>query len=393
VGFTIFIIGLIIVATMIPGLMLGWQRSISIDYDAVAYRTGVILAEDAGHGTDPTHPRWEIFSSSHKDEVQRLGLTVHSPHAVDAQNVLSPIKVAKFFNSARYNNATLLHLVYPDDYRSKVIFGDIPYQFNISLKTFDSSWNERVGSPLPSNYGYGYIRRVVKVKEISNMTIEGSNQHWFGINASLPLDPSFNSTVGNLTIGLNCTVLLGDTSVPTMYGINPNTEPLWINITGFERYLNNSASGNPWAVATGGSYLNATLQKIELYKYDDIAKKYSKWVLSDSADHYGQYLLLVDGQDANLTPNMTMSSSICFRMNPDWIPFTSNDWFQVRYTWNDMYRYNVSAIPHPLSYLPNQTPPHTAIFATDTAEPQYDYNPANVTQPYLRDGVLEVMVW
>ena len=44
-GFTIFILGFIIVITMASGLLVGLQ-SRTIDYDAVAYRTAVILVED-----------------------------------------------------------------------------------------------------------------------------------------------------------------------------------------------------------------------------------------------------------------------------------------------------------------------------------------------------------
>jgi len=45
VGFTIFIIGFIFVITLMSGLLVGLQSK-TIDYDAVAYRTGVILVED-----------------------------------------------------------------------------------------------------------------------------------------------------------------------------------------------------------------------------------------------------------------------------------------------------------------------------------------------------------
>ena len=47
VGFTIFLIAFIWVVSMIPGLLIGLQ-AYTIDYDAVAYRTGVILVEDPG---------------------------------------------------------------------------------------------------------------------------------------------------------------------------------------------------------------------------------------------------------------------------------------------------------------------------------------------------------
>jgi hypothetical protein len=86
IGFTIFILGLIVVAAMVPGLLVGLQRATAIDYDAVAYRTGAILVEDPG---DPTLPRytepWELKDSFHKDEVIRFGLAVSK----DTPNVLS----------------------------------------------------------------------------------------------------------------------------------------------------------------------------------------------------------------------------------------------------------------------------------------------------------------
>jgi hypothetical protein len=47
IGFTIFMIGFIWVVSMIPGLLINLQ-GYTIDYDAVAYRTGVILVEDPG---------------------------------------------------------------------------------------------------------------------------------------------------------------------------------------------------------------------------------------------------------------------------------------------------------------------------------------------------------
>jgi len=46
-GFTIFLLAFIWVLSMVPGLLVNLQ-GYTIDYDAVAYRTGVILVEDPG---------------------------------------------------------------------------------------------------------------------------------------------------------------------------------------------------------------------------------------------------------------------------------------------------------------------------------------------------------
>src|SRR5512138_3742414 len=120
VGFTIFILAFLWVATMIPNLFLG-MSSHAIDYDAVAYRTGVILAEDPGATSAfVTNGRpWEARNDN--QSVARLGLAI----AKDAPNIFDQEKVDRFFNTSFF--------AYPDDYRKKAIFGDYPYKFNISL--------------------------------------------------------------------------------------------------------------------------------------------------------------------------------------------------------------------------------------------------------------------
>ena len=101
VGFTIFIVAFIWVATMIPGLLIG-LNAYPIDYNAVAYRTGVILAEDRGaaalyrgrpvmatgtaRGTE-----WESLPD--KCDIARFGLAVSK----DTPNILDENKVNRFF--------------------------------------------------------------------------------------------------------------------------------------------------------------------------------------------------------------------------------------------------------------------------------------------------------
>jgi len=50
IGFTIFMIGFIWVVSMIPGLLINLQ-GYTIDYDAVAYRTGLFLWKTRGSRT------------------------------------------------------------------------------------------------------------------------------------------------------------------------------------------------------------------------------------------------------------------------------------------------------------------------------------------------------
>ena len=89
VGFTIFMITLIYVATLIPTLFIGLQSN-SIDYDAVAYRTGVILAEDPGM---PYNPSWETLPNISDSEILRFGLALSK----DTPNILTPEKINRFF--------------------------------------------------------------------------------------------------------------------------------------------------------------------------------------------------------------------------------------------------------------------------------------------------------
>ena len=84
VGFTIFLIAFIWVVSMIPGLLIGLQ-SYTIDYDAVAYRTGVILVEDPGW---PASPPWESYNDFQKFNVTRFGLAISR----DTPNILSEDK-------------------------------------------------------------------------------------------------------------------------------------------------------------------------------------------------------------------------------------------------------------------------------------------------------------
>ncbi|HET6581227.1 MAG TPA: hypothetical protein VFG36_05040, partial [Methanoregula sp.] len=155
-GFTIFLLAFIWVLSMVPGLLVNLQ-GYTIDYDAVAYRTGVILVEDPGW---PASPPWE---SQQNFSVTRFGLAITR----DTPNILSQEKVDRFFSDTSVYGA----FTYPDDYHQRVIFGDYPYRFNISLNDTERNQLQSVGDVVPK--GYVYIRRVVKIKGLSNATIDG----------------------------------------------------------------------------------------------------------------------------------------------------------------------------------------------------------------------------
>ena len=186
--------------------MIGLQ-SYTIDYDAVAYRTGVILVEDPGW---PASPPWESYNDLQKFNVTRFGLAISR----DTPNILSEDKVNRFFCTTAF--------IYPDDYHQRAIFGDFPYHFQISLRETNESRKRIVGERLPP--GYGSIRRVVTIKGSSNATI---NQSYIQNHSYTKTD---NVSTHVFSILINNTKLLSDVRNPA-YQIDPAREQITINIT------------------------------------------------------------------------------------------------------------------------------------------------------------------
>ena len=137
IGLSIFLITLIIAATMISGLLVGLQSK-TIDYDAVAYRTGVILVEDPGepntmfnYMTIEADDQWELIPIDRKDLISRFGLTLYK----STPRVLSQEKVDNFFDTP-YSTSEI---------SERLIFGSYPYRFNIRIK-------EIGGNELPTGW-------------------------------------------------------------------------------------------------------------------------------------------------------------------------------------------------------------------------------------------------
>jgi hypothetical protein len=325
---------LIMVVSMVPGLLAGLESS-GIDYDAVAYRTGVILVEDPGW---PVYPPWEMNDEAHKDEIERIGLAVSK----ETPNILLSTKVDAFFNDSFFT---------PDDYRSKAIFGDIPYSYNISLRS--GSDLKQVGDPLPP--GYGYIRRVVKIKEPGVAVINGT------------FAPQYTSLSSNqeFTVRLDFAQLL-DPSVGAAYRIDPRTEPVNVTITGFLSYLNTTEPST-----------NATLQTVTFWKKDPTRPipQFTKIPFSYSTVDPNLYTLHIDGTPTlhSLSPGVPVESNISLVLKPaatSRFTLDQNSILDIRFNFEDA------------DY------PHTNI----TGIHNYDYNVTNVTLPALKTGVLEVAI-
>lgn len=167
VGLSIFLIAFIMVATMASGLLVGLQSK-HIDYDAVAYRTAVMLTEDPGepvmnvdssiypNGTDE---QWEFVESGEKNFVKRFGLAVSK----STPRVISLKKSDSFMDTIFYSQK---------EYEDKLLFSNYPYHFNITIQKRGMNEPITVGDPYDKNPQYGYIRRVILVKEPNTIIID-----------------------------------------------------------------------------------------------------------------------------------------------------------------------------------------------------------------------------
>jgi len=373
-GFTIFMVAFIYVATLIPGLFIGLQSK-SIDYDAVAYRTGVILAEDPGM---PSNPSWESMKDYQKDNVLRFGLALTK----DTPNILSSRKIDRFFCSTWTT----------DDYRAKAIFGDYPYSFNISLRDIDANTTRSIGEPLPD--GYGYSRRVVKIKEGSNVTVSA-------VQLIKHSEYISNASTQIFSIYFNYTHLTDDGPAGNnpAYQINPISplaEGVVINITDLNYDQNNKILN-----VTPATPPTVKLSNISIYRSISLAPLHTvhapfALVPIYITDIPAPYQAYVDGAQVSALPSNNITNNISLIIPPGELSYFGNEdpntWLNITLKFDLT---DSSGNPNQDWFL-NSTASKNGYF-------EYNYNPsynneastnlANITQPTLHDGVLEVAVW
>jgi len=365
-GFTIFMITFIYVATLIPGLFIGLQSN-SIDYDAVAYRTGVVLVEDPGM---PFNPSWETLPNSSDSQILRFGLALSK----ETPNVLSPEKINRFFCSTEF--------IYPVDYQSRAVFGDYPYLFNISLKMAGDNVTQSVGDPIPENYGYS--RRVVKVKEHSNASLDFGQQNNPAYIYTETAAQTSNSTNQYFSVYFNYTDLLtnGPDFDNPAYQINPLAPQGMGGIIGGEGALINltNLSSLPQNQTT-----TVNLSSIAIYRSLSLAplgtgqSGFNGPVLNST--NPTQFVIYVDGNSTPVTVlPVNVTNNVSVFLPPGLLSFAGEDSsallnITMQFQLNQPDRYlNSSGVT-----------PYGAF--------QYNYTNPNVTQPSLRDGVVEVAVW
>jgi len=346
VGFTIFIISFIWVVSMIPGLLVGLQ-SYTIDYDAVAYRTGVILVEDPGEPALPQVP-WEV---SNKMDVVRFGLAISR----ETPNILSQDKVNRFFCSTVFS--------YPDDYKIRAIFGDYPYRFNISLwEVTENRPPLYVGDSMSGSYGT--IRRLVQLKGISNTTINATGYM-----------SGTNETQHEFTILINNTGLLEGAVRNPAYQINPAREPILINITNLRSTMYPDRQ-NCFDIRLTKIYAEDE-NLIPIHLFND--------PVIDGVPYTG-----IDTEANYMTELPFVNDNVSLVLDPTFLPWSNYPRVYFNLTFN---------------LVQNNTACGTTIFSgpdpiigsrffnnTFTYPFDYNYTNPNVTKPSLRDAVVEVNV-
>jgi len=352
IGLSIFLITLIIAATMISGLLVGLQSK-TIDFDAVAYRTGVIIVEDPGepstgafYETLSKETQWEFIGFDQKDKVRRLGLALYK----STPRTLSEKKVEMFFNRSQFPTLP--------EYRDRLISGDYPYRFNISLKVIGGPNYlpiPPIGDPFDPDSSYGYIRRVVLVKNQTQADIDmdGFSDHMLPGPDQFYVNISYRSLL--------------NTSRGPQYWIEPPKEKIVINLVNVSAIKNQSQPSN---VTLTNIKLTFEGKLLDGTNVSDINLPYEPFtVVIDNTDHLFTWPIGAGGsREVSESINITFPAG--FFIPPSEFAVIREIKMRVRYEFN-LDTVNLSA--------------HNS----------YDYLPESpgFSPPHLIPAILEVRVW
>ncbi|HON82360.1 MAG TPA: hypothetical protein PLN56_09305 [Methanoregulaceae archaeon] len=218
IGFTIFLVAFIIVITMTSGLIVSLMSK-TIDYDAVAYRTGVILVEDPGIGIlgerldENIVTKWEdITTTFWADDIYRAGLA--------ATNDLIKKKYPGILSQEKISRLVELNSITKNEFVHEKVLFDKPvhqggaslysYRYYITLKSIgDGGVLEELGES-EHPYNTGYIKRVVKINLTYKTPIDVYSQTQPG--------------TGSYIVSLN----LSDQSLYSLYQPDPWNEGVYI---------------------------------------------------------------------------------------------------------------------------------------------------------------------
>lgn len=349
---------------MIPSILIGIEAQ-TVDYDAVAYRTGVILCEDPG---SPSYPdeAWEVKEYYKKDEVDRFGLAVSR----DSPGILLPEKIERFFNGTFFDE---------QDIQDRMLFSNLPfgpYAYYVRLHLDDGTPDKFLasGSPIPQD-PYGYIRRAVKVKGEHYMTINLADP---ARQYELTEEAQVNDTIGYLPILFNLTELQND-EIPKIYQINPYQDQVVINITDFSTTINPI---NPLS--------SVRLVGVTLYKgYGNSLTKVAGTFSSYEDD---RYLFYIGNDQKSLSGDIYPTTAAAYDdiglvLKPAMFAYLEplpGDTIQVNFS----FQYVFDSLPPCYDVLKGNNTPNLWTYGV-----YYDYNVSNVTQMPFTSGELEVVIW
>ena len=415
VGFTIFILSLIMVANFVPSLLVGLQRTSGIDYDAVAYRTGVVLVEDPGEPAGelhlgvnpvvpPTHPEWHLQADYEKEFVSRFGLAITH----ETPNILSINKIERFFDTSFFNDT---------DYRNKLLFSSYQYGYNITLQNispmkagdYPNGLIRMLGQPYPA--GYGYIRRYVVIKQNSEATV---NMSTFGTDQGMPyafnawredqVDLYFSGDPvphQQFVIRFDNTILYNK-AIDTPLKIDLEREPLSIRITNLSSCLNNTAynlrtvgwnplanSSEQWSLNMAPRYSDP--MDPDFRGFENVPPTNATLTAVDfgTPEVYNLWTTFIQG--VNLTIDRKYNNefdpgkNLGFPLPPGGV--NVNETIELYAPPLDPYYLNEGS-PLVITFTFQNPLPHTLVTGTFW----YDYNPKNVTQPVLSTGMVEVAI-
>ena len=372
-GFTIFMIAFIYIATLIPGLLLGLQ-SHTIDYDAVAYRTGVIMVEDPGYPESWENPG-EYYDNTLQTNDVRFGLALSK----DTPNVLSTQKVTRFFCQTLF--------VYPGDYRTRAVFGDYPYLFNISLKFFGDTDPKSIGAVRPD--GYGYSRRVVQLREWSNASINESAV------LAMKFNTTQNVTTHHFTISLNTTDLLDNpanaNSTSPIYQIDPWQDQIMVNLSDMNKFYDSNYSHTTAANLSAITILRAQQSQPFPNPSAVPVRNFSSGIPLLTA--VPPLYLYTEGSS---TPVQTLpapvNNSLCLKFPSGFFYNIGANNVSQEDTTTKLYVRLTFTLDNPANPLGDWYLNNTGL--GDTKGPfEYNYSTRYITQPSLRPGVMEISVW
>jgi hypothetical protein len=214
----------------------------------------------------------------------------------------------------------------------------------------------------------------VKVKGASNATI---NQSYIQSHGFTKAD---NATTHVFSILIDNPKLLGDITDPA-YQIDPAREQITINITDLRSTITN------YPPIINNTTSTVILTNLKVFKLD--GGIYSNVPLPITDFPY------IDGSSSRVTAMpVSVTDNITLRFSPQFFDRlkaqSSRIYIALGFTVNpeSTFLNNTQALPD-FNTLDGQLTfnnPNTSPF-------YYDYNPANVTQPHLRDAVVEVAVW